>query len=135
MFISTFYQFTGPVGIGMRQKIISEKLKPPCYEEVLEIDNTNLPSYWQASRGESIQHSEEKQRYWEIIDDFGSWLMKILESYSLVELDITTIKYIWTLLYIHFYHAPFLSDKFTFHSLEMGNNTNMFAWCKYTRYW
>jgi len=56
-------QFTGPVGIGMRQKIISEKLKPPCYEEVLEIDNTNLPSYWQASKGESIQHSEEKQRY------------------------------------------------------------------------
>lgn len=54
--------------------------------------------------------------------------MKILESYSLVELDITTIKYIWTLLYIHFYHAPFLSDKFTFHSLEMGNYTNMFAW-------
>lgn len=37
-----------------RGKVLTDKLQPPRYEEVVEVDSRSLPSYWQASQGESI---------------------------------------------------------------------------------
>ena len=37
-----------------RKRIITEKLEPPCYEEVIEIDSASLPSYWEAREGETL---------------------------------------------------------------------------------
>ena len=39
-----------------RDKISTEKLEPPCYEEVIEIDRSSLPSYWQAREGETLSN-------------------------------------------------------------------------------
>merc|ERR1712117_506990 len=40
--------------IGLRQKVITEKLQPPCYDEVVRIENNALPSYWQVNKGETL---------------------------------------------------------------------------------
>ena len=48
------FQFGGSLGL-QSPKVLTTKLQPPRYDEVVTIDDTGLPSYWQASKGDTLQ--------------------------------------------------------------------------------
>merc|ERR1712032_1746637 len=53
-------QLGGSLGL-QSPKVLTTKLQPPRYDEVVNIDDlgseddTGLPSYWQASKGDTLQ--------------------------------------------------------------------------------
>ena len=53
------FQFGGSLGL-QSPKVLTAKLQPPRYDEVVTIDRLNtedagLPTYWQASRGDTLR--------------------------------------------------------------------------------
>ena len=59
--MNELFQFGGSLGL-QSPKVLTDKLQPPRYDEVVTIDNlgsaedeTGLPSYWQASKGDTLQ--------------------------------------------------------------------------------
>ena len=54
------FQFGGRIGL-QSPKVVTAKLQPPRYDEVVTIDSLNteddtgLPSYWQASKGDTLR--------------------------------------------------------------------------------